>query len=179
MALHDYIKKLCSDYQDPGRLIFKAYRYMNEDDSITHIRIDPHAVTNLGKQLTPRYSRVFFYPPENQSFISIDSARQYLLLRNKDNIVCRLTGAMLTEYIDKSINTGENEYARKYLTDEELVSLMFYSFTARPALLKWIVNNQLPYCTYRSYSNGDAYAYEIRMTNLMNTVIPKLFLISA
>ena len=40
-------------------LEFKAYRDMDKKDGIDHIRIDKHAITLLGKQLIPSYTRTF------------------------------------------------------------------------------------------------------------------------
>lgn len=158
---------------EPHRLEFKAYRNMDKDDGINHIRIDKHAQTSLGKRLCTNHTRTFFHP-DFGSFISIQSAIEWFRLKHKDDTIRELTGKQLTHYIENQLTEGKNEYETKNVGDDFMYSVIFYSLMSKPELLEELSKNKLPFCYYHMGEDGYSKVRNIHYTNCLTRIIPYL-----
>lgn len=154
-------------------LEFKAYRDMDKKDGIDHIRIDKHAITLLGKQLIPSYTRTFYHPVYG-SFASIQSAIEWYKLEKDDFDVRLMTGTKLDEYVKEQIESGKNTVKTTEVPDYVIKEFITYSLLSKPDLFSMAVENKLPYCCYHVGNDGYAKVNYIQYTRILGKVIGEL-----
>lgn len=136
-------------------------------DGVDHIRIDPNAVTVLGRQLTIDYPRPFFHPRLGK-FLSVASAMAYCKLKNPDDKVRMMKGLELRNYLKEEIDSGRNEYESLYLENELFNSILFYSISSKVGLLETFSENNLPFIAYYLTPDNEIRMRDKRMTHVLN-----------